>query len=250
MKKLGLALLALGITSISSTAFATSNNCWKVNKYVKHSTLTDKVEDAVADPATGGFGLPSWAVVVDNTGTVCNVANSGGSGKDAGNSQWLGSRIIAAQKANTSNAFSLDGVAISTGNLYAPTQPGGSLYGLQHSNPVDASRAYRSNPKSYGTSWDQLRGKRIGGVNVFGGGLPLYKDGKKIGAIGVSGDTSCADHANAWHIREALGLGNTGALDFETIRYTTVFAALGDHPACGANDASGTDLGFKPIQPN
>jgi hypothetical protein len=50
-------------------------------------------------------------------------------------------------------------------------------------------------------------GKRIGGVNVFGGGLPLYdQSGKLIGAIGVSGDSSCADHNIAWKMRDALGL--------------------------------------------
>ena len=38
-------------------------------------------------------------------------------------------------------------------------------------------------------------GNKPGGVNVFGGGLALYDevDGL-IGAVGVSGDTSCADH--------------------------------------------------------
>jgi hypothetical protein len=45
-------------------------------------------------------------------------------------------------------------------------------------------------------------------VNVFGGGLALYNASKqKIGALGVSGDTSCADHNVAWRVREALGLG-------------------------------------------
>jgi hypothetical protein len=35
-------------------------------------------------------------------------------------------------------------------------------------------------------------GGRIGGVNVFGGGLALYdKHGQRVGGVGVSGDTSC-----------------------------------------------------------
>jgi hypothetical protein len=43
---------------------------------------------------------------------------------------------------------------------------------------------------------------RIGGINVFGGGLGLYSAGKRaVGGIGVSGDTSCADHNIAWRIR-------------------------------------------------
>jgi hypothetical protein len=94
-------------------------------------------------------------------------------------------------------------------------QPGGSLYGLQHSNPVDPAIAYSGNADDYGVTntsgvqdgkSDPLIGNRIGGVNVFGGGLALYLNGKKVGALGVSGDTSCRDHANAWQIRAALKL--------------------------------------------
>lgn len=48
-------------------------------------------------------------------------------------------------------------------------------------------------------------GKRIGGVNVFRGGLALYNNsGVLVGALGVSGDTSCADHNIAWKTRDAL----------------------------------------------
>jgi hypothetical protein len=49
-------------------------------------------------------------------------------------------------------------------------------------------------------------GLRIGGVNVFGGGLALYAGGVKVGAVGVSGDTSCTDHMVAWRLRNALKL--------------------------------------------
>ena len=50
-------------------------------------------------------------------------------------------------------------------------------------------------------------GGKIGGVNVFGGGLALYNsEGKLIGALGVSGDSSCADHNIAWKVRHALEL--------------------------------------------
>ena len=41
----------------------------------------------------------------------------------------------------------------------------------------------------------------------FGGGLALYATGKVIrGGLGVSGDTSCADHFIAWRVRHILGL--------------------------------------------
>jgi hypothetical protein len=52
-----------------------------------------------------------------------------------------GSRVISAQKANTANAFSLPGLALSTANLYSAVQPGGSLR-AQESNPVDTQVAY------------------------------------------------------------------------------------------------------------
>ena len=115
--------------------------------------------------------------------------------------------MISAQKASTANAFSLPGLALSTANLWAAVQPGGSLYGLQHSNPVDTDRAYQGPPSNFGQANDPMVGRRIGGVNVFGGGLALYNEqGTLIGAIGVSGDTSCADHNIAWRTRHTLNL--------------------------------------------
>ena len=114
---------------------------------------------------------------------------------------------ISAQKANTANAFSLPGLALSTANLYAPAQPGGSLFGLQLSNPVDPAVAYKGKPDKFGTDKDPMVGKAIGGVNVFGGGLALYdSEGRLLGGLGVSGDSSCADHNIAWKTRDELGL--------------------------------------------
>ena len=49
-------------------------------------------------------------------------------------------------------------------------------------------------------------GERIGGVNVFGGGLGLYKGGVRVGGVGVSGDTSCTDHMMAWRTRTQSGV--------------------------------------------
>jgi len=151
----------------------------------------------------GGFNLDMWATVVDRDGFVCAVAFTGGNRGD----QWPGSRVISAQKANTANAFSLPGLALSTANLYSAVQPGGSLYGLQQSNPVSTDQAYSGNPANYGQPNDPMVGGRIGGINVFGGGLALYNSsGTLLGAIGVSGDTSCADHNIAWRTRNGLNL--------------------------------------------
>jgi hypothetical protein len=91
--------------------------------------------------------------------------------------------------------------------LYSAVQPGGSLYGLQHSNPVDTTVAYRGPATDFGTASDPMVTRRIGGVNVFGGGLALYNSAHVlVGAIGVSGDSSCADHNIAWRTRHGLGL--------------------------------------------
>jgi uncharacterized protein GlcG (DUF336 family) len=144
-----------------------------------------------------------WGTVVNRDGVVCAVAFTGTNRGD----QWPGSRVISAQKANTANAFSLPGLALSTANLYSAVQPGGSLFGLQESNPVDMSVAYGGNSKNNGQANDAMVGGKIGGVNVFGGGLALYgPGGVLLGGIGVSGDSSCADHNIAWRTRNNLSL--------------------------------------------
>jgi Haem-degrading len=140
---------------------------------------------------------------VNRSGIVIAVTYSG----QAEGDQWPASRVISAQKANTANALCLDAFALSTANLYAATQPGGSLFGLQASNPVNSMIAYEGDAELYGTPADGMIGKRIGGINVFGGGLGLYNSsGHIIGGLGVSGDYSCADHIIAWKVRSILEL--------------------------------------------
>jgi uncharacterized protein GlcG (DUF336 family) len=167
-----------------------------------HDALRAALEAARAQ-ANGGFNLDMWATVVNRDGVVCAVAFTG----DHRGDQWPGSRVISAQKANTANAFSLPGLALSTANLFTAVQPGGSLFGLQASNPVDTDVAYGGNPANNGRANDPMVGGRIGGVNVFGGGLALYNsDGRLVGGLGVSGDSSCADHNIAWRTRHTLNL--------------------------------------------
>lgn len=169
-----------------------------------HATLKEVLKKVVEEQ-NGGFELHMWATIVDRDGVVRLVVFSGEERGD----QWPGSRVISAQKANTANAFSLPGLALSTANLYAAVQPGGSLYGLQHSNPVNPQVAYQGDSEKIGMEDDPMVGQKIGGVNVFGGGLPLYNaEGVLLGAIGVSGDSSCADHNIAWKVRDALKLDN------------------------------------------
>ena len=210
-----------------------------------HTSLQAALK-AAQSTSNGGFGLNMWATVVNRDGVVCAVAFTGSARGD----QWPGSRVISAQKANTANAFSLPALSLSTANLYSATQPGGSLFGLQASNPVDTSVAYGGNSVNNGQAGDPMVGGKIGGVNVFGGGLALYNSAKVlIGAIGVSGDSSCADHNIAWKTRHGLTLdyvpaGVSGdALRPDNIVYDItpqagqmpgVSAGGWGHPACSA----------------
>ena len=79
---------------------------------------------------------------------------------------WLGSVDIAQRKARTARWFDMD-----TGVIGGLSQPGGPLYGIEHSN---------------------------GGLITFPGGVPLKNaQGEVVGAIGVSGSTVENDHTVA-----------------------------------------------------
>lgn len=75
---------------------------------------------------------------------------------------FIGSFDVALNKTFTSVAFQM-----STAELAKLAAPGGSLYGIQHTNG--------------------------GKIVIFGGGEPLYQGEKLIGAIGVSGGTAEQD---------------------------------------------------------
>ena len=115
-----------------------------------------------------------WGTIVDRSGVVCAVAYTG-SKVDA---QWPGSRVISAQKANTANGFSLAGLALSTANLYSPTQPGGPLFGLQESNPVDTKVAYHGDAKDFGTESDP-NGRRANRRNLMSSVVVSHSTTKK-----------------------------------------------------------------------
>jgi uncharacterized protein GlcG (DUF336 family) len=200
---------------------------------------------------TSGLNLQFWGTIVDRDGIVCAVAFTG---VNRG-AQWPGSRVISAQKANTANSFSLDassssggsgdahGLVLSTANLYSAVQPGGSLFGLQESNPVDTEVAYAGPSSFFGTPQDPMVGSKIGGVNVFGGGLALYGPGRVIlGAIGVSGDTSCADHFVAWRTRNNLGLDHLLGVDGvsgDSARPDNIIFDITANPSGGTGNSAG-----------
>jgi uncharacterized protein GlcG (DUF336 family) len=172
-----------------------------------------------------------WSAIVDRQGKLCSVINSG-------NDPWPGSRAIAIAKASTANDFSNSALALSTANLYAPTQPGGSLYGLNNSNPYNPS--FESQGLGVGFV--------PGGIITFGGGVALYVSGSVIGGLGVSGDTSCADHAIAFRMRKLAGLDHTPAGVAPDGTDNIVYASSGsapsgfEQPHCAATDLSPSQI--------
>ena len=228
---------AIALAGASSYA-QSDNDCANLPN---HSALKAALI-AARGVANGGFNLDMWGTIVNRDGVVCAVAFTGANR----GSEWPGSRVISAQKANTANSFSLPGLALSTANLWAAVQPGGSLYGLQHSNPVDTDAAYKGPSSNFGQFNDPMVGKKIGGVNVFGGGLALYRGPASartlIGAIGVSGDTSCADHNIAWRTRHNLALdfvsggvgpaGRPDTINYQGLVAVPSLAADFSHPIC------------------
>ena len=175
----------------------------------------------------GGIFKPSrmWSAVVDRAGVLCSVFKAG----DA----WPGSRAIAIAKASTANDFSNSALSLSTANLYAATQPGGSLYGLNNSNPFNPADNLVTIGQGPGTGV----GQTPGGIITFGGGLALYSGGQVIGALGVSGDSSCADHTIAYRMRHYAGYDTipTGILPSDNIQYAPVGTAPTgfQQPHCG-----------------
>ena len=235
----GCALIAAGCSGDSATD-PTLEVASLAHLLPAHATLRAQLRD-VLEEQNGGLGFEMWATILDRNGKVVDVVFSGVLRGD----QWPGSRVISAQKANTANAFSLEGFALSTANLFAAVQPGGSLFGLQESNPVDTRVAYAGPVSAYGTNHDPMIGRRIGGINVFGGGLALYSsDGRLLGGLGVSGDTSCTDHIIAWKLRHALNLDNVPAgpdvdSNSDNIIYTDGTLDGFEHPECFDTDGQG-----------
>lgn len=235
-------LISLGMLAFlaSSSAFADDGDAKNGCKGLPKQSELKLALTQAQQQQNGGFGLNMWGTIVNRDGVVCAIAFTGAERGD----QWPGSRVISAQKANTANAFSLTNLALSTANLYTAVQPGGSLFGLQHSNPVDTTAAYKGPSKNFGQVNDPLVGNKIGGVNVFGGGLALYNNaGVLVGAIGVSGDSSCADHNIAWRTRNTLALdyvpgGVAGDADRPDNIVNDLDASLQSgwgHPTCSAD---------------
>lgn len=179
---------------------------------------------ASSGPIGGLFnGTRMWAAVVNRAGQVCAAAAS----RSDATQVWPGSQEIAKAKAYTANAFSLDTLALSTARLYTFTQPGHSLWSLGQSNVGNPQ--FLAPPDSP----DKGTGRIQGGLIFFGGGVPLYQNGKIIGGLGISGDTSCADHEVSKLVRHAASLDPPGGELVDDITYSAKDgASVFTHPLC------------------
>lgn len=241
---LALGAILAGLTTTLSPAFAA--NCLVKYEQLKHA-LKESVKPS-GGPSNGGFDNNEWAVVVARDGTICAVAYSG----NTVGSQWPASRAIAAAKANTADGLSTAKYAMSTANLYAQVQPGAPLFGAGAANPPNTPILYAGNAATWGTAADPMTGKRFGGSIAFGGGVALYDESGIVGALGVSGDTSCADHNIAWRVRKALHLDkvpggpsekNNDAIIYDIGQNGKSTSGFG-HPTCGGKEEQvATEIG-------
>jgi uncharacterized protein GlcG (DUF336 family) len=113
---------------------------------------------SAAEKKAQQIGQPMNIAVADGGGNLVAHVRMDGA--------WLGSIDISINKAYTARAFD-----ISTKDLAMHSQSGGQFFGIHASNG--------------------------GKVMIFAGGSPLKRDGKVVGAIGVSGGSGEQDHSVA-----------------------------------------------------
>jgi uncharacterized protein GlcG (DUF336 family) len=110
---------------------------------------------AAAEAKAAEIGQPMNIAVVDGGGNLVSHVRMDGA--------WIGSIDISINKAFTSRAFD-----ITTKDLADNSQSGDQFFGIHVSN----------------------RGR----IMIFAGGIPLKRDGKVVGAVGVSGGSGVQDH--------------------------------------------------------
>ena len=113
---------------------------------------------AAAEKKAKEIGQPMNIAVADAGGNLVAHVRMDGA--------WLGSIDISIKKAYTARAFD-----ISTKDLATHSQSGEQFFGIHASND--------------------------GKIMIFAGGIPLKRDGKVVGAVGVSGGMGAQDQAVA-----------------------------------------------------
>ena len=118
-------------------------------------------------------------------------------------------------------------------------QPGHSLYGAA-ARPIPSTQPALQHARQQGQGPASL----CGGTIVFGGGVPLYKGKTRVGGLGASGDTACADHEIAKRMRDKAGLNPPGGALADDIWFSkadgpSIFA----HPLCKNTWRNGKKIG-------
>ena len=236
MKKVFVLALAIGLISGRNALAANCNDLPSEEELQEAMRAVAGPPESPEDGPVGGLfnGTRMWGAVVDRNGAICGYVTSTPDPTQV----WPGSQAIAKAKAYTANAFSLDSLALSTAMLYTFTQPGHSLWSLGQSNLWNPSFAAPPGGQAGGSL-------QIGaGLIFFGGGVPLYRDGRIIGGLGISGDTSCADHEIAKRTRNALGLNPPGGANADDISYSSLDgASVFTHPLCPNTWRNGNFVG-------
>lgn len=236
-RTLSILITTAAVLAVVTTANAQKESGASCQNLPSESQLRQLLVQAQdANKPIGGLfqGTKMWAAVVNRDGAVCAFNTSTGDPTQV----WPGSQAIAKSKAYTANAFSLDDLALSTARLYTFTQPGHSLWSLGQSNLFNPH--FLAPPSGQDGGQNEI----AGGLIFFGGGVPLYRNGKIIGGLGISGDTSCADHEIAKRVRDLANLNPPGGALVDDIVYSgpdapSVFA----HPVCLNTFRNGTRIG-------
>jgi uncharacterized protein GlcG (DUF336 family) len=212
---------------------ARSKGCDDVPNAAQLKKLLQDAPSQNGDAGGLNHGKAMWGAIVNRNGELCALAVS----TEDMAAAWPGSRGIAIAKAFTANAFSTDTVPLSTARLYTLSLPGHSLWSIANGNPFNPECAGPANDVKTGL------GKVCGGTIAFGGGLALYKGQTRVGALGVSGDTSCTDHEIAKRARASAGLAPNG-LPSDDILYAAVDGPSPFvHPFCANTFRDGRKLG-------
>ena len=157
------ALVAKALSEMNSGAKEEHHVC-KCNKHKMSLALAKALIDKVERKATE-MGVNAVIAVSDASGRIVAV-------------HCMDDAYIASYDIAVNKTFTAAGLKMSTAKLSQLAQPGGPLYGIQHTNE--------------------------GKIVIFGGGEPLEVEGKIIGALGVSGGSAQEDTDLAAYGKEVL----------------------------------------------